>query len=1083
MSGLFGGGSGAPQDSPVSSLYLQTSTRGRPIPIAYGKTRINGNLVWYGDLIALAHEQQQGGKGGSGAPSTVTYTYTASLVYALCEGSINAVPTIWRDKEVYTGTLVSQQAIAVDSEAHFIPGSLQVAVANQATFTSDVAVWFDNSSPDYYSTVQLIPGTDYTVSNGVYTFLNGSAGYTVYISYTYTPAAVYQDACGQLGLAYQQGSFAQSPYGWLSSAHPDQAIAYRGTAIVGGPNYALLASAHLQNHSFEVDTQSGYSGSIRDANPKDVIIDLLTNQTYGCMLPASRLGDYTNFSNYCVANNIFVSPAYTEQLAARDILAKLLTIANCGPVFSDGVFKIIPYGDVAASANGVSFTPNTTPLYNLTDDDFLGDNSEDPIKVSRKSNADAYNHVQVTFLNRANSYNEEIAEAKDDANIQLFGLRTIDQIELKEVCDPAIARTVAQIILQRTLYIRNTYEFKLGWRYALLEPMDLVTLTDTGLGMNQTPVRIVSVEENDFGDLTVTAEEFPANVSNAALYSTQSSLGFKNNFNVVAPSVNAPVFVEPPDQLVNDLELWAAVSGSGNYGGCNVFVSYDSQTYKKVGTIQGSARTGYLTAQLPQSSASIDKANTLSVDLTESGATLLSGTQDDANNNRTLCFVDGELISYATATLTAANKYNLTYLNRDAYGTANALHKSGARFARMDDSVFKLSFEINDIGRTVYLKFQSFNQYGSGMQDLASLQPYSYTFQGSALNSPLPNVANVSSNFVSGVTNIIWDVVNDFRTPLDYEIRIGATWSSGRVVTRTPLNKLPCIGDGTYWVAAHYKAPNGVEAYSATPQSIVISGAVLLKNVLVAYDQAANGWNGTLTAPAALVQGNVQLMGAGNILTDADFLNEPSVLWYGGVSLAQGIYQVPASNRVNVGRVAACNVVINLSGFAQSIVDNFLGYGDVLNVTDVFGSYLGPKITLQPQIRIAQADGVYGAWQNYVPGQYSAQYFDARVLLSTSDPQVYAVLSGFVFTVDVPDRLDTGNNVALAAGGATVTFSKPFNGGPNASGVPLVQAVILNAQQGDYIVLSAPTLSGFTVQVMNAGSGVARNINWTAQGY
>ncbi|WP_409261980.1 phage tail protein [Neisseria gonorrhoeae] len=33
---------------------------------------------------------------------------------------------------------------------------------------------------------------------------------------------------------------------------------------------------------------------------------------------------------------------------------------------------------------------------------------------------------------------------------------------------------VAQQLLQRALYVRSEYEFKLGWKY-LLEPMDIVT--------------------------------------------------------------------------------------------------------------------------------------------------------------------------------------------------------------------------------------------------------------------------------------------------------------------------------------------------------------------------------------------------------------------------------------------------------------------------------------------------------------------------------------------------------------------------------------------------------------------------------
>jgi hypothetical protein len=71
------------------------------------------------------------------------------------------------------------------------------------------------------------------------------------------------------------------------------------------------------------------------------------------------------------------------------------------------------------------------------------------------------------------------------------------------------AAIAAQLLLQRRAYIRNSYKFKLGWRYALLEPMDIVLLTDAALGLVNKAVRITAIEEDDNGELTITADEIP----------------------------------------------------------------------------------------------------------------------------------------------------------------------------------------------------------------------------------------------------------------------------------------------------------------------------------------------------------------------------------------------------------------------------------------------------------------------------------------------------------------------------------------------------------------------------------------------
>jgi hypothetical protein len=78
----------------------------------------------------------------------------------------------------------------------------------------------------------------------------------------------------------------------------------------------------------------------------------------------------------------------------------------------------------------------------------------------------------------------------------------------------------------------------------------------------------------------------------------------------------------------------------------------------QIGKMYGPSRMGVLTAQLV-SSAAPDTTHTLAVDVTQSSGTLNSGTQSDCDNFRTLCYVDGELISYEDATLTGAYRYDL----------------------------------------------------------------------------------------------------------------------------------------------------------------------------------------------------------------------------------------------------------------------------------------------------------------------------------------------------------------------------------------------------------------------------------------
>ena len=192
-------------------------------------------------------------------------------------------------------------------------------------------------------------------------------------------------------------------------------------------------------------------------------MDLLTNQRYGCGFPSQNIGDTDRYSNYCRAVGIFLSPAYTEQGEAQRNISELLEQTNSAAVFSQGRLKIIPYGDGSYSGNGAVYVADNKAVYDLTDDDFIVSGAQDPVKVERKTNADAFNQIQVEYLDRNNDYNVAIAEVKDQANIEQYGLRPKDAIKMHGICDAKVAQKVAQQLLQRALYVRNEYEFKLGW--------------------------------------------------------------------------------------------------------------------------------------------------------------------------------------------------------------------------------------------------------------------------------------------------------------------------------------------------------------------------------------------------------------------------------------------------------------------------------------------------------------------------------------------------------------------------------------------------------------------------------------------
>lgn len=508
-------------------------------------------------------------------------------------------------------------------------------------------------------------------------------------------------------------------WGYLASKHPDEAVHYPFLGYVACANYDLGGSAALSNHNFEVISNITFSETIHDANPADVIEDFITNPRYGAA-PSLNMADLSEFRTYCAATNLLISPALTEQREAFEIISEIVEAVNCAVVPSPDGLKIRSYGDSAVTGNGVTFTPNLEPVYHLTDDDFLGE--DQPVRVRRSRDTDAYNHCQIEYANRFNQYNTETVEAKDQANIEMFGLRTQDPVKFDFFCEPKIARHAVQLLLQRKLYVRNEYEFELGWKYCRLEPMDIVTITDESLGLDRFPVRITRVEEDEEGVLSITAEELAVGSRSAVEYDLQSSNGYQGG-NEEPGNVNAPAIFEPPLELTDGKnQIWVAASGGINWGGCNVWASIDNTTYEMIGTIYGSARYGILVSAIDADDTSMQ------VQLNTSSQ-IFGGTLEDAEVDATLCKVGDEYINYIDATLDGSGRYTLSSMLRGRFDDASS-HNVGESFVRIDRAIFEYDFNSNMIGKQIHLKFTSFNGLEQKEETLDEVTAYSYTING-----------------------------------------------------------------------------------------------------------------------------------------------------------------------------------------------------------------------------------------------------------------------------------------------------------------------------------------------------------------
>ena len=979
------------------------------------------------------------------------------------------------------------------TEEYTLPDDNPVIVVNNALYAGDAGVTLNGVPLTPISYAQPNPIYPPVVGQGQYTASSGS--------YWFSPLDV-----GDLFITYYfalPAGATISPSGnvWVSDAGATYDDGTPLTLVPGVPAAAGQYSISAGTYTFSA-LDSGRTillnyayNKLLDSNPADFLPDLLTSPDYGAGFDPAKIGDLSQFSDYCLANDFLLSPVLDEQQEAREQVADILKLLNTQVVWCEDQLKFIPLGDqvVESARTGVTFTPDLTPVLDLTEDDLLSDDNNDPIQITRTPQADAYNRVQLEYLDRYADYNTTIYTANSQAAQDVYGLRPADVVMAHAITDPTVAALVAANILQYCLYARNTYQFKLGVIANILEPGDWITVTCPRLGLDQMPLRVTEISEDDQMTSTVTALEWPIGAAQAPTFPTQNRSPLLINYNAAPMDCNPPVIFEPPLGLSDILAVWMAVSGGPNWGGCQVWVSLDHATYQQAGVVSAPARTGSLINPLP-ASPDPDLTDTLAVDLSESRGVLLSASQVEADALVTLCYLSGgaglpsELIAYRDAQLVSASIYHLNYLRRGCYGyggTAGTAHAAGERFARLDGAVFKLPFSANQIGQTIYIKFLSYNLVGGAVQSLADVDAYQYQITGSALTSPLPNITGLMSVYQNNQLYLQWNAISPSQDPrysqINYEIRMGASWATAQVLGWVSDPEFLVAQPGTYWVVAHYAYGGITLAYSADPAEIQVGGVTLTVNSLVSRDEFAEGWPGTLTG--------LQVSGGDLAL---------------GVGQSAGYYTIPASEIPNLGAAQAAalggslafnNVVPGPSFDAAPDVDaipdvdqydagaggQFDQVPDVDAVPD-FDQAGGPLAqTAQIQVQFSQDGSTWGDWQNFIPGTYvfwKVNFRLALIQVVQGNVTLNPMVTDFAWSVAMPDRIIQVGSISCPATGLAITFTPAFQI------TPAIAVMILNAQPGD--VVTFPTAigpAGGTIMVTNGGAGVLRNISYIAKGY
>lgn len=663
---------------------------------------------------------------------------------------------------------------------------------------------FTVNTAEYGAVVPEIIGTVRTAGNVIYyddftahehreTHKAGKGGKSkqVSITYTYTVAVilglcegpisgigkvwigknVHNYPVDDIQLTLFDGKENQQPWAYTQGKHPEKALPYPGLAYMAGV-IDLGDSGSMPSYNFEVKGRLLETGDGIDVNPADYIRYVLDKIGKKDM----QIIGLDNYRKYCKEADLLISsPPDEDAKAAREVVNEIAKLTNTYVFWSNDKLKIVPLADRPVG----NWVPDKTGITDLTADDFLPQSGGALVTYKRKDSSAIYNQFPVEFINRANGYEKESVSYEFTEDIKNYGVRAASVTNAHYVYTKERAVKIAEQLARNNKYERTQYTFKLDWSLCRLEVGDLVRLTDENSGIYEQVAVINGITEGTDGCLTVTAISRAPGDYPAAKYNVHANDRPYIDYNKTAPDTVPVIFQPPADLTADGLELWIAAKGKAEgWGGCTVYVSDDNTNYRTVGQIAGSARCGKLMHPLspmpnhPSGNQAVVTCNDQ----------LLSGTPQDAERKNTLCWIDGECMSYTTATLQSSGAWLLSGLIRGQCNTKVRLHAKDTDFVRLDNSVFKVPFAKDDIGKKIYLKFCSYNIFGAGQQDLSEVKAYEYTLQ----KYYIPPVTNITAynryrQLADGVSR--YDIVVNWTPPTLQSYLQGDVWyktSSGQ---------------------------------------------------------------------------------------------------------------------------------------------------------------------------------------------------------------------------------------------------------------------------------------------------------------
>jgi len=353
--------------------------------------------------------------------------------------------------------------------------------------------------------------------------------------------------------------------------------------------------------------------------------------------------------------------------------------------------------------------------------------------------------------------------------------------------------------------------------------------------------------------------------------------------------------------------------------------------------------------------------------------------------------------------------------------------------------------------------------------------------------APPSDVEDFSCNIVGQEAHLSWNQIPDldlayYQLRFSEEIDGSADWQNSvnlvSKVSRPATSISVPARAGTYLIKAVDKLGN----FSSNATAIISNVTDVVNHNAVASQSEHPDFLGTLTntviADDSIRLDSSELFDSGS----GNFDDETTRFFDSGVSnadfFATGNYEF--ANVIDIGAKHTARITASLTQSSDNpddLFDNRTGLFDTASSN--FDGDTPANCDAHLEIATSDDNITYTAFQNFVIGNYTARYFKFRVFLTSRDLASTPVVSAVTVTIDMPDRIFSGNDITSGAGTYTITFTNPFKSVNYAVGITGEDLAT-----GDFFLVENKTISGFDLTFKNSGgTAISRTFDYIAKGF